>query len=118
MKGTEIEKLILIREQNESGVVPDMGKMIPHFQRCGFPLQRPAADYLKHQRRDGDTKITIEADSKFGMPFGSDVLTLLWRFTTALDQGSKTIKFSAASRPARSCGTWTCPCRPVTTAQS
>jgi hypothetical protein len=98
VKATEIEKLVLVREQNERGVTPDTGKMMPHFQRCGFPLQRPPVGYLKHERRDGDMKITIEADSKFGMPFGADVLTLLWCFTTALDQKSRTIKFKAAAQ--------------------
>lgn len=101
---TTLERLVLIREDREQGIVPDTGKMIPHFQRCGFPLKKPAANYLKHERHDGDIHITIAADDKFGMPFGADVLTLLWCFTTALDLKSRTIRFKAAAAILRGMG--------------
>src|SRR5580658_2921214 len=92
-----LEKLVLIREDRETGLAPDLGKMVPHFQRCGFPLQKPPADYLTHERHDGDIKIVLEASPRFGMPFGADILTLLWCFTTALDHKSRTIRFHAAA---------------------
>lgn len=78
--------------------------MVPHFQRCGFPLQKPAADYLEHLRHDGDVKITIEASRRFGMPFGADILTLLWCFTTALDWKTRTLKFKRANTILRAMG--------------
>lgn len=98
------EKLVLVREERESGIKPDVGKMMPHFQRCGFPLQKPARGYLEHIRHDGDIKIILEASHRFGMPFGADILTLLWCFTTALDRKSRTLKFKAANMILRDMG--------------
>jgi hypothetical protein len=104
---SKLEKLVLVREDRERGINPDVGKMVPHFQRCGFPLKRQPDNYLEHVRHDGDIKITIEANKvkidhkgtkHFGMPFGADILTLLWCFTTALDTKSRTIKFKYAAK--------------------
>lgn len=100
----KFEKLVLIREDKERGIKPDVGKMMPHFQRCGFPLKKPAPDYLEHIRHDGDIKITLEASRRFGMPFGADILTLLWCFTTAMDRKSRTLKFKAANMILRDMG--------------
>jgi hypothetical protein len=94
---SKLEKLVLVREERERGIKPDVGKMLPHFQRCGFPLQKPAADYLEHVRHDGDVKITLKGDRHHGLPFGADILTLLWTFTTALDRNSRTIRFKAGA---------------------
>lgn len=94
---SKFEKLVLVCQDREKGIKPDTGKMVPHFQRNGFPLKKPAADYLVHERHDGDVKTSIVADPRYGMPFGADILTLLWCFTTALDRKSRTIKFKAAN---------------------
>jgi hypothetical protein len=94
---SKIERLVLVREERERGIKPDVGKMLPHFQRCGFPLKKPSAGYLDHVRHDGDVKITLEASRRFGMPFGADILTLLWCFTTSLDRNSRTLTFKAAA---------------------
>lgn len=98
------EQLILFREAKERGEAVEKGKMLPHFQRCGFPLQKPPADYLTHTRHDGDIKITITANGEYGMPYGADVLTLLWCFSAAIKQKRREIRFRFGSKLLREMG--------------
>lgn len=94
---SKVEKLLLVRDEQAKGKKPDTGKMLPHFQRTGFPLQKPPANYLVHERHDGDVKTAIVADPRYGMPFGADLLTLLWCFSSALDRKKRVIRFDAAA---------------------
>lgn len=93
----KIDRLFLVRDERETIPAADPGKIIPHFSRCGFPLKRPAPEYLTHVRHDGDVRITIDADRCYGMPFGDDILTLLWCFTQAVNRKSRVIRFKAAA---------------------
>lgn len=93
----KVDRLFLVRDERETIPAPDPGKILPHFSRCGFPLKKQPASYRKHERHDGDVKVTIAADPEFGMPFGADILTLLWCFTQAVNRQSRVIHFRAAA---------------------
>lgn len=96
----KIERIELSRDEvaPDAQAKPDLGKTLPHFAGCGLPLRVRKDTPLEYTRQDGDMRLSIFGDPRYGMPrAGTDSSTLLWFFTEALAQNSPVVTFDNAS---------------------
>lgn len=71
------ERIVFIHEKEEKKLL-DIGCLARPLARCHFPMTNPSClpNPLQYERRDGDRTITLSASSKYGLPYGSDLLAL------------------------------------------
>lgn len=84
-----LEKIVLVRKKEESGRPLDVAYLADIFKRCHMPMTDPKKKgIMVYERRDGDKVLRYKADvdSKYGLMYGSDLVTLAVFMTKARDQ--------------------------------
>jgi Replication initiator protein A len=85
----KLEKITRIREREEQGQALDVAFLAQVFTRCHMPMTDPKKkNVMVYERRDGDKTLRFKADvdTKYGLMYGSDFLTLAAFMTKAREQ--------------------------------
>lgn len=85
----KLEKIVLIRKKEDDGKPLDVAYLADIFKRCHMPMTDPKKKgIMVYERRDGDKVLRFKADvdSKYGLMYGSDLVTLAVFMTKARDQ--------------------------------
>lgn len=91
-----ITRIHLQREKNNQNI----GYLAKPFLLCGLPFKVPKTNY--YRRVNGDDIIEITGSPEYGLPFGADILVLVWISTLAIlkmkdSKVPRVIEFSRAS---------------------
>src|SRR6266481_1303830 len=85
----KLEQIVRIRQKEQDGHPLDGGYLAEIFTRCHMPMTSPQKKRIMvYERRDGDKILRYKADvdSKHGLMYGADFLTLAAFMTKARDQ--------------------------------
>jgi hypothetical protein len=75
------KKVALITEKREEQI-QDIGYLNRSFVLCGLPF-KPKEGASYYERINGDIKLKITASPEYGLPFGADILVIIWVATLA-----------------------------------
>lgn len=73
-----VEHIVTQREAQKQ----DVGYLPKGFALCGLPF-RPSKDVTYYERMNGDYILEITGSPKYGLPFGADILPVIWVATLA-----------------------------------
>ncbi len=74
------------------------------FVLSGLPVQKPVADQLLHERRNGQFSLQVTGHPSYGLPRGHDRLIPIFLATLTIRQQSQTIRFRSAAEVLESFG--------------
>jgi hypothetical protein len=75
-------RILAIRENRDAGN-QRIGFMARPFILCGLPFKKPGRNVSFYRRENGDEVLEIVASPEHGLPFGMDLVVLIWVSTLA-----------------------------------
>jgi hypothetical protein len=78
------ERITKVRTDRDDGK-QDVGYLPKGFVLCGLPF-KPVKNATYYERSNGDYVLEITGSPKYGLPFGADILPVIWVATLARKQ--------------------------------
>ena len=77
-----VEGAVRVKQERDEDS-QNLGYLAKPFLLCGLPFKKPRAGTSVYERTNGDEMLKIIADPEYGLPFGGDILPIIWVCTLA-----------------------------------